>query len=498
MAKHEPETGQTLTFPWQGLIIAFALALFFDWQSYFANQGLAQAIAYAHGALLLLLAASNLRLAMNAFVFSAVLVDDISRFSFSQAASPDRLINIATVSIQGITLINYIALGLFLAALTQAARENMHGTKTPKLFAPDWCVAGVAAVYAISALHGYHNLLNHFRVALNHLNMPIMLCLFYAAIRLHYRRTEQIAPLWNCLLLPIAAKAILWTIFALLGIGTMFGTTIRVGFGITLLLFVLLLAYALTLQNRRINMPPLDAYLVIIAAVAGAEILLITAGRMSWIFASFAILVVLVLAWRALNSKRIAAMLVCLAVLNLAVMQVAPKMFTTMGSMAGSLNFLDPNQITGSHSTLIRVYEFKNIHAELKQERNLILGKGPGGHFTDRIHPFPIHLRDADYSKTQIATRQFTKPHGLLQRLILTLGYGGMAIFTICMAGMYFSCFYAFRAAPNALSKSIALALLAFLPAIVYMTWSAKATMICGLCMGIVGAAYRIARPTHD
>ena len=488
---------KNITYSWQGLVVIFVLCIAFDWISYFLPEAIGMPIAYAHCALLLVVTVANFQLGLTFFLISIVIADDISRFLY-QDLNTQELSNFMTVKIQSVTLVNYVAIGIVIIGIISSLKNRSDNLKSFRLNMTDYCVMCIAIVYAAASLHGYNNALNNIRVALHHLNMPVMLCAFYIVLRLHFSSTKQLQKLWMYFILAVSAKGIMWVLFAVTGVGSMFGGTIRVGFGIALLLLILPVSCGLILQQKNLSIRPIERITAIFTAVMAGEIILITAGRMTWIFTLYALVIIFALAWRYLNYRRVAAALICLIVLNLAVMRVAPMMFDTMGLMANSLNIFDADSVAGSHSTLVRIHEFKNIHAQLKDKDNLLLGEGPGGHFTDKYSPFPFQLREYDYPREQIITRKFIKPHGLLQRLMLNIGYGGMTVYLLCIFFVYLSCLLSYRCSENEIIRYIMLALLAFLPGIVYMTWSTKASMICGISFGIIGCICNIIDKSKD
>jgi hypothetical protein len=165
-----------------------------------------------------------------------------------------------------------------------------------------------------------------------------------------------------------------------------------------------------------------------------------------------------------------------------------PETFGTLGKFADTLRFWEEGRVSSSHSTMVRVYEYKNIHAQLAAHGNSVLGDGPGAVFTDEYHPFPFGLEEYDYTVDEILARRFQNPHGLIPNLMLNTGYIGMAAFLIAMAVLYAACFMSFRATADPGLKNVLLALLAFLPAMVYNAWSPKTYMLLGILLGIAGA----------
>jgi hypothetical protein len=177
-----------------------------------------------------------------------------------------------------------------------------------------------------------------------------------------------------------------------------------------------------------------------------------------------------------------------LPLIGLGVWYVRPEAYDQIGYYWSTLQFWNEGNVQRSESTMVRVYEFLNIHALLADTGNVLLGMGPGSRFSDTYHAIPFGLNVSAYTFEEIRDRSFENPHGLLPNLMLDTGYGGMLFYLSMMAAMYVLCFRCFRRAGNVSVKAVALSVLAFLPAIVYMSWSPKINMFVGIFLGMVGA----------
>ena len=90
-----------------------------------------------------------------------------------------------------------------------------------------------------------------------------------------------------------------------------------------------------------------------------------------------------------------------------------------------------------SSSPLVRVFEFKNIYSEeLQNPIRFLIGKGFGGAFTYKIFPIPFELFESDYSKEELASNVFFKPHEFINFCLLKGGviYLGFTIYLFYFA----------------------------------------------------------------
>lgn len=475
--------------------LAFLCLLYpvYDVTMYFLPAGPAQLVALAHAAAVLVVAAVHVRAGLTVFAVSLIFTDEISRFNVDLSGGRPAH-NLMTVSLGGIAVGNVVALGLAAIAVVAAWTAWTRAPRPGRMTVADAFVAGVLALYAAATLHGWTNALGNPRLAINHLNLPIMLGALYLAMRLHLRTGEQVMRFWRWFVAANAAKVVWWSLWAFTGVGSLFGTTLRVGFGIALTLSVLPLAWGLAMQRRGLDVPLRERILALLCGVLAAGVIFATAGRMSWLFAAFAVVVVLAFSglranlWTLLGGGTLALAVVLL------LLRVTPFMFDTIGAMAQSLRFWEPHSVSSSPSTLVRLYELRNIHLQLAGHGNLLFGDGPGSTFTDRYEPIPFGLFEYDYPAEELERREYSQAHTLFAQLMLQTGYLGMALYLACMAGLYLACFRAYRMLSAPLLKAVALTLLAFLPPMVYMTWNSKANMVLGLLVGVLGAVCALAR----
>jgi hypothetical protein len=137
---------------------------------------------------------------------------------------------------------------------------------------------------------------------------------------------------------------------------------------------------------------------------------------------------------------------------------------------------------------VVRVYELRNIAAQIADHGNLLLGDGPGAKFSDAYYPFPFGLREgADYTLDDIIKRQFRVPHTIFASLLLVGGYGGMAIYFLIMFIVFLSAFRYYWSNDDPVFRRLLLALTIFLPIMVYSAWCAKTKMLLGITLGLLG-----------
>ncbi len=474
--------------PLIGLSACLAL---YDFCSYSLPYQAATAATFIHALIVVGLALVNIRWGLGFFLVSLIFADEISRYAL-MSDGDTWVVNMMTVSLGGIALVNVLAFALFgIAALLVGLRWS----RTPKrseFCRTDLFVVLIVALYAAATLHSMGRLAANFRLYVNHINLPIMICGFYAVVRLFVLNRSHFLQLWQLLILSLSAKIIWWTGLALLGIGSPFGTTLRVGFGSVWTLFVLLFVYGLLLQQRGLGVSRRGRLLLLLCTVLSGGLLLISAGRMLWLLTGLCALIAFLLSEISTKVRFLLLGCACALIVLLGIAWLRPGMFETINAMATTLRVWENHNLEASHSTMARVYEFKNIHAQLVDHGNLILGDGPGSTFSDRYHPFPFGLGAGDYSLAERESREFRNSHSLITQLMVQLGYGGMLCYLGCIAGIYASCWRVYRRTGDAFLRVITLCLLAFLPAMVYMAWNSKANMLLGILLGIAGALYSL------
>ncbi len=321
----------------------------------------------------------------------------------------------------------------------------------------------------------------------NQLNLPIMACGLYFVMRTAFTRREEAIFFWRILMAAIAAKLIAWTMLAAIGIGSEFGSTLRVGFGSTWTLFVLLLAYCLIMQQKGLRIRRRDKMLALGCAIAAVFLLLMSAGRMLWVLTAGSVGIMLLFGPGRAKLTMLFGGVLCMGLGYVALVHYRPESLETVHSMLSTLRFWDESSVSSSDSTRVRLYELANIHAQLAENGQLITGAGPGGTFSDTHYPYPFGIYAADYPNEEIEVRQFRNPHTLIAFLLLQVGYGGMVIYLVAMAVIWWSCLRAYRKEAHPMGKAIALSLFAFLPCMIYMTWNSKANMLLGILLGMAG-----------
>jgi len=474
------------------LAVFVGLFLLYDFAAYSLPAAVQVPLTYTHGAAVLLIALVDLPLALLVFVASLIFADDISRLVPTSGAA--HLHSFMTVPVADVAVGNFVALGIVGLGLLFGLLRWSEEPRFSRLTTLDAAVLGIGGIYVLALIHGLQWLTGNPRGTLHDLNLPIMVCGLYLTVRFHAQTKEALVRLLKYMFLAAGARAVVWAGWALAGVGVEFGTTIRVAFESGRVLLVFVLAAGLALQSRRIDLPRRSRLIALGLAACAAFNLLIHAGRMDWLFAAFACGVLLMLGGLRDKIRWLVVGAVCLVVVVGGLLAVRPELFGTLRYYASTLKFWDIHSLSQSRSSMVRVYEFANIHAQLRDHDNLILGEGPGSHFTDRYYPFPFGLTKDDYSFGDIQSRQFQKPHGLLQTLLLNLGYGGMLVYLTLVGVVYAHCFSVFRKTLRPVLKIVAIILLAFLPAMVYQSWSAKTNMLLGIFLGLAGSLYALAQ----
>ena len=468
--------------PYGFLIIAYVV---YDYVSYTLPQSYAVPITVSGAVLICLVAALNLRGGILLFSIALVFADDISRLD----PQGGRLTSILTVPVAGIAVGNLVAIVITGLALIFALLEwSRRPRYLPPLTYEDRCILVILVVYLLATLHGMRWWISNPRGVLNDLNLPFMLLGLYFVSRYSLRDFSQVRRLIMVLVLAIAAKATVWSIFFVLGIGFEFGTTIKVSNESGRILLVLLFAFGLIIQERGLGFGFSSRMLGLIMAAIAAFNLLVQAQRGPWLAAALALAVLMVLG-RVGDKLRWAMSFSLAAIVVVAIiLQLKPDVFDTLRYHASTLQFWNTQSAFSSQSTQIRLYEFRNINAQLWNRNNLLLGEGPGSVFSDNYHPIPFGLQAGDYTWEEQLTRRFQNPHGLLQNLMLNIGYGGLAAYLAIMALFYVSTFQTLRRAQQPDLRMVALLILAFLPAIGYYSWSPKNNFMLGLILGCIGA----------
>jgi hypothetical protein len=356
----------------------------------------------------------------------------------------------------------------------------------------DLAVLAIVAVYFAATLHGVNSVAQDPRLAVNHLNLPIMIGGLYLAVRAAVATDRDFQFLWSVFVLAVAAKILGWGVLAVLGEGSAFGTTLRVGFGSVWTAFVLVLVYGLLIQQRKLGIPARQRAAALVCVMVAVGLIIMAAGRMLWLLTGLALGIVVLLSEGAARIRYFTVGALAGTAVFIVMLTYRPEIFETIRAMAGTLRFWDAASREATPSTSVRVYEFLNIHAQLVDHGNLLLGDGPGSTFSDRYYPFPFGLGEGDYSIEEQERREFRNSHTLFTQLMLHVGYGGMAAYLGALAYAWLALYRLRRALDGPGARTVALALLAFLPAMAYMAWNAKANMLLGLTLGLAGALYAL------
>jgi hypothetical protein len=472
---------------WQYLLLIVTYVVF-DYCSYFLPSSLGMAVALLHTLAIVAAGVVNMRLGVTLMLVSVVFADDISRLD--PYGNYSNLQNLMTVPVAGVAAGNLsamllIGMGFFFALLGWSRRP------VPlRLRFPDYAVLLIIGLYTIASLHAFGTILGNFRGAVNDLNNPLLLAGFYFLVRFYFTTPRRLLRLWRWIVIAMAAKATVWAAWFALGVGWEFGSTVRVSFGSVRFLLVLVLAYGLVLQQHRLHLPLRERLLGLTIVFAAAFNLFINASRGAWLMAIFAFGVLFVLGdFREKFKWGIAGAVMVVGVVGTTV-AVNPEAFRTLGHLASTLRFWEEGALESSTSTMIRVYELKNIHAQLGAEDNYIWGSGPASTFSDRFHPFPFPLKTGDYEVSEVLSRKFQNPHGIIGNLLLNTGYGGLTLYILAMGLLYLAALRVYLWGEDEALRAAALTLLAFLPVLVYGSWSPATRVILGALMGIIGVLY--------
>lgn len=483
-SRPERETARRF-FPVSGIALLLGVYLVYDAVCY-SMPGPAAALAYAQCGLVLAVAVVNLRWGVYLFVVSVVFADEISRYLW-EFTGDSGVTNFLTVSAGGVALSNLVALGLMAIAAALSILRFAQHPKSPRLLPMDWAIVAIGLVYFVASLHGFRSLLNEPRLAANHLNLPLMLFGLYFLVRMFFNEPSLAFHFWRVALLAMAVKVIGWTFLAFAGEGSLFGTTLRVGFGAgwNLFVFVFLIGTIFVIHGNAFRL--LDRLIAAGLAILAGGLLLVNAGRMLWVFSALGLLI-LVLVDRARAKLYVLGFSgLCGVAIIVLVTMLGEAMFDTIASMANTLKVWERHEMEASHSTMVRVYEFRNIHAQLVDHNNLLLGDGPGSTFTDRYHPFPFGLDRGDYPVEEQEQRQYRNSHSLFTQLMLQVGYLGMTIYLGAFGVVFLLLYIVYRRLKHLQFRMFALGMLCFLPCLVYMSWNSKANMLLGLLAGGAG-----------
>ncbi len=483
-----PVDGVGRVLPFGAYAAAIALFLGYDWACYHLSDPIMRGVVLALAGAILLLSIVQLRWALHAFTVALVFSDDISRLYFELSMSHAKFNSFLTVPVAGVAVANWVALALIgvgvIRALLLLAEFGV-----PRFIALDGIVACLIVLYLFVGAHGLESILDSPRNAMMNLNLPLFAAGFYLLLRttlvtsLHFHRFFQ------CLIVAASAKLTVWMAYAFLGMASAFGGTVRPGYESGYVVFVLLFGLALLSLDKRRGGHIEGRGLMSFCALLAAAFILLHATRMTWIFAAWTVLVVLFSSKGGQKVKVALALAAGSVVVVMVSLRFFPQMFETLGYFASTLKFWDAEALSASPSSLVRVYEFKNIHAQIVDHGNPLLGDGPGAFFTDRYHPFPVELGENDYRAEEIAARQFRMPHTLVASLMLTAGYGGLLAYLALMGGAFVTTLKSARRTADPALRRALLSLLAFLPIIVYWCWSAKTKMLLGMTLGLIGTA---------
>lgn len=473
--------------------IPFALLVLvyfaYDFVSYQLSPTVGLAFVAVMAAGVVLVGLASVRLALGLFMVALIFADDISRVDPVSGT----LESIFAVSLGGVAVGNLVAIALIALALFFAVLRLARAPRNP-FHRVDACILGILAIYTLATLHAYPMWFRNPRGVINDLNLPIMLAGIYFITRWTNDSPERLTLAWKWLIAACAAKAVGWLVYFLLGIGFEFGKTLKVSNESGRVILILVFAWALVLQEADCPVRRRERFLGYLWIAAAGIGVLIQSQRGPWLMTAFAFLVLLVFGRTRDKVRWLLAGAVGLIFTFAAVSYWMPDAFDTIRFHASTLRIWDRQNLESSTSTVIRIYEFRNIHAQMVDRQNLVLGEGPGATFSDNYHQFPFGIFPGDYTWTEIEQRRFQNPHGLIQNLMLNLGYGGMFAYVGMIAAMYWCCFRLVRTGRDPYFRALTLALLAALPAMVYSSWSPKNNILLGVLFGLIGCMWQFER----
>ena len=397
MTRTGPSNSRTLDLhstgwaPFLLLVVGFVI---YDLASYRAPSVVGLAFVALIAGAIVSVGLVNLRLGLISFTVALVLADDISRIDPVSGT----LASILTIAIGGVAVGNLIAVMLILLALVLGALWFSRNPRALRIHRVDACILGILATYFLATVHAYPHWFDNPRGVINDLNLPIMLTGLYYLTRWAVKSPDHAVLVWKMMLAVCAAKAVGWLLYFLLGIGFAYGTTLKVSNESGRVILILVFAWGLVLQERRCPVPQRERLLGLIWVAASGIGLLVQSQRGPWLMAAFAFAVLLVFGNLRAKVRWLLAGGVGLIVTFAAVSYWLPDAFNTIQFHASTLRFWDSQNLESSTSTVIRVYEFKNINAQMLDHHNVILGEGPGATFSDNYHQFPFAIFPGDYT----------------------------------------------------------------------------------------------------
>lgn len=463
-------------------VFSFAIAfLAVDITSYFLPPIIGVAFALAVSLSIIVIAPISVYRSLICMIAILILSDDLGRgSSLSPGAEPT---SILTVSIASISLINFVTLWIigigFLVAVLRWSRRPKIGMPSPVAMA----LIAIGALYIVGTIHGVSSVIANPRGALNDLSLPLM-SLGLACILRQNLNKRQLMTLWGVLLSAMAAKALVWPLYFALGIGAEHGSTLRPSNESGRILLVLLLSFGFVMQSGAVHSTYRQKLLSILIAGASAFIIFITGSRGTWLAAIVAS-TILWLFSKVADKLKVSVLITLVAAgIILGIQTLRPDTFRTLKYFAGTIKFWENEGMGYSESNLVRIYEFKNIHAQLVDNRNLFLGEGPGSTFSDAYHQFPMPLRESDYPIEEILRRRFETPHSIIAILILNFGYVGMVGYFAAIGIIFFRLLMHWRTMVPGLQRQFLLMYLSYYPTAVYYCWTSKTNMVYGVVLG--------------
>lgn len=164
---------------------------------------------------------------------------------------------------------------------------------------------------------------------------------------------------------------------------------------------------------------------------------------------------------------------------------VSPEMYNYLIWKVTSFN---PEEGAGE-SSLIRYIEFSNIvQYNLNHISSFFFGRGLGGFWTSHYTPYPFSLYGTNsYPDEWIENDKFFKPHGIVQFLLLKVGFIGTLFFYGFLVRLFFQSKAYFQKLKNSnsLDSNLVMALSAGMLPFFLVAFSSKLQLFGGVIFGL-------------
>jgi hypothetical protein len=164
-------------------------------------------------------------------------------------------------------------------------------------------------------------------------------------------------------------------------------------------------------------------------------------------------------------------------------------------------SFLDISYDRGLSSAATRWLEFKNIVPYLWHRGNILWGEGLGGWFVDKYYPFAEWLLGGSaYPDDWILAGRLYKPHGTQLVILLKMGIVGLVIYYGILMAIFINGIKILRRCHDPFFRIILLAVLSFLPLLLYKNFISKMQIFMGVAIGILAViqSFNLRRQNGD